>query len=124
MGIAVVEGVTEAGRQTGIAKQTIHYWTETPEFGQLRTRAKAEALPEMWAGIQIGARSLIDGFTSDAPLHHKAQAFVALAERYGLMSGEATARTETRTLTDGLEDHEKAALRDILDEALRQTEPA
>jgi hypothetical protein len=35
-----------------------------------------------------------------------------------LLSGAATSRTENRTLTDGLNDHEKQQLRDALDRLL------
>jgi hypothetical protein len=38
-----------------------------------------------------------------------------LFDKFALMSGEATARTETKTLTDGMNDHERETLRHILD---------
>lgn len=99
-GIAVVEGVTAAERVTGIPKTTIQYWTEKPEFAQLRTTAREAVIEELWVGLQIGVRELSAGLAGDAPLHHKAQAFVALAERYALLSGDATSRTESRELHD------------------------
>ena len=100
VGIAVVEGVTEAERQTGIPKQTIDYWLDKPEFGQLRTTAREVVVESFWVGIQIGARVLVEGMQSDAPLNHKADAFRSLADRYLLLNGEATARSEHRDISD------------------------
>ena len=99
-GIAVVDGVTAAERVTGIPKETIQYWTQKPEFAQLRTTAREAVIEELWVGLQIGVRELSSGLAGDAPLHHKAQAFIALAERYALLSGDATSRTESRELHD------------------------
>ncbi len=100
VGIAVVEGVTEAERITGIPKQTIDYWMDKPEFGHLRTTAREVVAGEMWVGIQVGVKALVDGLNGDAPLHHKAAAFQALADRFALLTGGATARTENRELND------------------------
>lgn len=112
VGIAVVEGVTRAEEETGIPKETIHYWTHDPTFAQLRTRARDEFLAEMWAGVQLGVRALIKGLDGDeAPLRDKSQAVDVLARNYQLMSGAATSRTETKELTDGLTDDEKDQLR-------------
>ena len=100
VGIATVEGVTEAERQTGIPKQTIDYWLDKPEFGHLRTTAREVVVDSFWVGIQIGAKALTEGLQSDAPLNHKADAFRSLADRYLLLNGEATARSEHRDISD------------------------
>ena len=120
VGVALVEGVTAAGDKTGIAKTTIQEWINKPEYVQLRTTAQEVVAQSLWVGVQIGAKALIEGLQGDAPLHHKASAFEALAERWALLSGEATSRTEHRELTDALDDHEKASLRSILEEALAE----
>ena len=99
-GIAVVEGVTAAERSTGIPKETIHYWVNKPEFAQLRTTAREVVVESFWVGIQIGARVLVEGMQSDAPLNHKADAFRRLAYRYLLLNGEDTARSEHRDISD------------------------
>lgn len=125
MGIAVVEGVTRAEEQTGIPKETIQYWTHDPLFAQLRTRARDEFLAEMWAGVQVGVRALIDGLQStEPPLRDKSQAVDVLARNYQLMSGAATSRTETKELTDGLSDDEKDQLRKAIRAAVGEEVPA
>jgi hypothetical protein len=100
VGIAMVDGVTAAERVTGIPKETIQYWTTKPEFAQLRTTAREVVAEEMWIGIQVGVRELVAGLAGDAPLHHKASAFQALADRFALLTGGATSRTESRELND------------------------
>ena len=100
VGIAVVDGVTAAERVTGIPKQTIDYWLSKPEFGQLRTTARESVIADLWVGLQIGVHELTKGLAEDHPLHHKAAAFRELAERYALLSGDATSRTESRELHD------------------------
>ena len=100
VGIAMVDGVTSAERQTGIPKETIQYWTAKPEFAHLRTTARETVAEEMWIGIQVGVRELVAGLSGDAPLHHKASAFQALADRFALLTGGATSRTESRELND------------------------
>ena len=115
VGIAAVEGVTAAERETGIPKTTIQYWTEKPEFVHLRTTARETVIEQLWVGIQVGIEALTAGLQGDAPVNHKAAAFQALAERYALLNGEATTRSENRELYDR-PDHE---LRDGLREAER-----
>jgi hypothetical protein len=41
-----------------------------------------------------------------------------------LLSGAATSRTETKTLTDDLDDHERQALRDVIDRAIAESAAA
>lgn len=118
VGVAVVDGVTEAERKTGIPKETIHYWSKQPRFAHLRTTAQEEVAADFWIGIQIALDEVVKGVQGDAPLHHKADALRTLAERYALLTGAATARTEMIAVTDGLDDHEKAALRKVIDDVI------
>lgn len=120
VGIALVEGVTEAERQTDIPKQTIDYWLRQDErFGHLRTRAREEVAEDFWTGIQIGLEEVSKGLRSDAPLKDKAAALGVLYDRFALLSGQATQRTENRDLASEFDDHERKALRDAIDEATR-----
>jgi len=100
VGIAMVDGVTQAERVTGIPKTTIQQWKDRPEYAQLRTTAREVVAESMWVGIQVGVEQLVEGLKGDAPLHHKASAFQALADRFALLTGGATGRMETRELND------------------------
>jgi hypothetical protein len=122
VGIAAVEGVTEAERETGIPKETIHYWLNKPEFAHLRTTAREIVVSQFWIGIQVGLEEVVKGLRGDAPLNHKADALRTLAERFALLNGEVTARTES--LTAGMDDHERATLRSVLMRAVAEDGPA
>ena len=98
-GIAVVEGVTEAERQTGIPKETIHYWTKT-EFAHLRTTAREVVVDQFWIALQVGLREVLKGISGEAPLKEKSDALRTIADRYALLTGSATSRTENRELND------------------------
>ena len=100
VGVALVDGVTEAERQTGIPKETIHYWQSKPEFAQLRTTAREVVVDQFWIGLQVGLREVLKGIESDAPLKEKSDALRVIADRYALLTGDATSRMESRELND------------------------
>jgi transposase-like protein len=107
-----------AAEAHGIPRTTLRYWMNDPELAELRQKAREElsegaaiAAHMAWAGLiramQEGRLEPRDLITAAGVATDKAQ----------LLAGHATARTENRTLTDGLDDHEKRILRDILDRA-------
>ncbi len=119
-GIAAAEGVTEAERQTGIPKETIHYWLRQPQFAPLRTTAQAIVVEDFWAGVQIGIEEVTKALRNpDVPLRDKAQALGVIYDRFALLSGRATGRTEARDITDTLSPDMSEALADDIDEWLR-----
>lgn len=105
VGIATVDGQTKAAEVTGIPATTIDYWLDKPEFVALRSTAREKVIEQLWVGLQVGVEALTEGIKGSAPLNHKAAAFAALAERYALLNGEATTRSENRELHDR-PDHE------------------
>jgi hypothetical protein len=117
-----VSGQTEAEQQTGIPQQTISGWFNSPEFSELRSRTREQVAAQFWAVIQRGLEQVDAGLDGDHPLRDKAQALGILYDRYALLSGQATSRTEHRDLTADLDDHEKQTLRDLIEGAL--AEPA
>lgn len=123
VGIALVAGQTAAAEQTGIPKQTIDYWMDKPEFGHLRTRTREEFEAALWTGLQVGLEAIVEGFKT-GELRDRASAFGTLYDRYALMTGQATSRTESRSITEGMDDHERAALRTIIDGALAAAGPS
>lgn len=123
VGIAVVEGVTEAERQTDIPKVTIWQWMQKPEYEHLRTNAREVVVEAFWIGIQVGVDEVVKGLRGEAPLNHKADALRTLTEKYALLNGEATARTESRDLTDIFDDHETRAIVDAAREYVGRTGP-
>lgn len=116
-GIAAAEGVTEAERQTGIPKETIHYWLNKPEFAHLRTTARETVADQFWVGVQVGLEQIVAGLKGDAPLKDKAAALATLYDRHALLTGGATGRTESRDITGTLSDSDVIATLRAVDEA-------
>lgn len=122
VGIALVSGPVKAGEVTGIPHRTISDWMAAPEFAELRLRAREDVAALFWAAVQEGVEAVRAGLNGDEPLRDKAAALGVLYDRYALLSGQATSRTEHRDLTASLDDHEKQRLRDLIEGAL--AEPA
>jgi len=103
-GIAVVEGLTIAHEKTGIPLTTIDYWMDRPEFVELRTKTRDQVADQMWAGIQVGLREVVAGLSGDAPLRDKSVALGILYDKHALLTGGATARSESRDISGTLSD--------------------
>lgn len=119
MTVAMASSAQAASEQTGIPRTSIAYWLHSPEFVELRQKTRED--------IAEGAMVLAN--LTQAELMRKVQAgeveprdlaviFGISIDKAQLLRGEATARTENRTLSDGLNDHEKQQLRDALDRLL------
>lgn len=112
-----------AAEQTGIPRSTIRRWLEDPELVELRQKTRESMAADMKALAMVALEALM-GAIRRGELEGR-DLIVALGvaiDKAQLLSGEATSRTETRDLTATLDDHERARLRDILDDALRQAE--
>jgi transposase-like protein len=120
VGIAVVEGVTEAERQTGIPKTTIQYWSDQPKFAQLRTKSADVVAEEMWAAIQAGMARMIELLPQTDDISKVGVALGILYDKRALLTGGATGRWESRELND-LPDSTYVA---AINEAKRLVEPA
>jgi transposase-like protein len=114
-------GLNAAAKQTGIAKQTIDYWMDRPEFGQFRTKAREDMAEEIKVvahlAWQMAAEALRSGRMEPRDILFAAEKATNLQL---LMTGEATSRTETRSLTDDLDDHEAEVLGELIREELER----
>lgn len=117
--------MTAASESTGIPVTTIDYWMDKPEFAELRMKTRE----------QIAEGSMVLANLAQSELSRKVKAGEVeprdLAVIYGiaidkaqLLSGAATSRTETKSLTDGLDDHERQTLRDVIDRAVAESAEA
>lgn len=116
---AEISGVTVAGEKLGIPKTTIQYWFDSPQFAPFRTKTREDMGEEVklvahlaWKRI---AEALISGEMEPRDAIFAAEKATNLQL---LMSGEATERTETRSLTDGLDDHEAEVLGQVIRDEL------
>ncbi len=116
VGIAVATGnVSEAARQTGIAESTIRQWVDLPEFAELRERTKDQVAAEWWAMVQKAFRRSAELLDATEDPVKAATAGAIIFDKMALSTGEATARTESRSLTHDYDDNEKRRLRDFID---------
>jgi hypothetical protein len=115
VGIAMLEGVTESERQTGIPHRTISDWMERPEFAEFRLRAREQVAEDVKTAFLVGLARSMELMRTDTDLRAVGDITDKLGNRWALMTGEATIRTESRTLTEGLDDHERLTLRNAID---------
>jgi hypothetical protein len=123
-GIALMDGAAEASRQTGIPENTIRGWLDSPEFAELRTRKTEAVAEEWWGGVQKAFRRTVELLErTDDPVK-AATAGAIMFDKLALTRGQATSRTETRALSDELDDHERAFLKQIILEEMDTREEA
>ena len=114
---AEMASMTAASEATGIPLSTIDRWMDEPWAVELRTKTR-EDLGEDARLLAHRTLALIkDRLPSYEPKDLNV-IFGILVDKAQLLTGAPTSRTETRALTDGLEDHEKQALRDAIDRIL------
>ncbi len=119
---AEMGSLTQASEQTGIPLSTIAYWTHRPEFAEVRSKTREDLGEEIkmvahlaWTRI---AEALRDGSMEPRDAIFAAEKATSLQL---LMSGDATARTETRDISGTLSDGD---IREAIREAGRLTAPA
>lgn len=116
---ASVDSVTAASEATGIPESTIRYWRDSPRFAELRAKTREDEAAGFKVLIHMAQARLAELIPS-----MEARDLVILAgvatDKAQLLSGQATGRTETRNLTDALDDHEKELLRDVIDKAAEE----
>ncbi len=116
---AEATSILGAAEQAGIPESTLRYWLDKPEFAYLRENAREAMAEEARTVARLAWRKL--GEAMEAGELEPRDLIIAAGmatDKSLLLNGEATGRVETRTLTEGLNDHERATLRDIIDGAL------
>ena len=106
-----------AAEAQGVPESSLRYWLDDPKFAELRTKTREETA----GAFHVLAHLAMDRLRELVPTMEPRDLTVLLGvatDKAALLSGQPTSRTETRALTEGLDDHEKARLREILDEAL------
>ncbi len=117
-----VSGVIVASEQTGIPATTIEYWLHKPEFAALRTKTREDLAEEYRVTAHLAVARVAELLpTMDA--RDAIFAFEKAATLAQLLTGHATARTETRDITDTLSPDAIDALSDEIDVWLKNRKP-
>jgi hypothetical protein len=120
---AVASSTLAASEGSGIPESTLRYWMNNPEFAEIREKAREELAPLASTVAVVGWIESLRLLREHKLDPHDVIFLTGLAtDKSQLLNGLATARTETKALTDGLDDHEKDALRAILREAIGEGE--
>ena len=115
VGRAEVIGTRPAAREAHIPVSTVHHWRNSPDMAQLRTETREDVAADVWAAFQKGVRRMTVLMDTTEDLTKVAIASGILYDKMALMTGGPTSRTETRSVTDDLNDDEKRRLRDWVD---------
>jgi hypothetical protein len=122
---AVASSTLAASEGSGIPESTLRYWMNNPEFAEIREKAREELAPLASTVAVIGWIESLRLLREHKLEPHDVIFLTGLAtDKSQLLNGLATARTETKALTDGLDDHEREALRDVIDRALAESAEA
>lgn len=107
-----------AADQTGIPRTTIAYWMEEPEFVAIRQKTREELAEESKA---LAHKTLAEIKRRLAEFEPRDLTILygVLTDKSQLLAGQATSRTETKNITETLDDHEREALADAIDEWLK-----
>jgi hypothetical protein len=122
VGESEVKGVRPTAREHNVPESSIRVWRADPEFARLRAETREEVAQDVWAAFQVGVKRIVELIPKTDDLSKVAVATGIIYDKAALIAGQATARTESRSLTDGMDDHERAALKRMLTEALEEVE--
>src|ERR1035437_1349681 len=108
-----------AAEGLGIPPSTVYYWFDQPEFVELRKKTREDMSAET-AALAHKVLGVITAKLPDYEPRDLNTLYGILVDKSQLLTGEATARLENRDLTNGLDDHEKEAMADLLKRAIEE----
>lgn len=117
--LAANKSVTAVAEEMGVPRTTIAYWLERPEFVELRRKTAAEMAEGSMVLAKLAQAELVRRIEDHEVEPKDLAVILGIAiDKAQLLDGKATSRTET--VTAGFDDHEKAALHDLLAKALEE----
>ena len=107
----------------GSPTYAIRHWREKPELAELAAKTRADLADEMKVLAQLAASELMAKVQKQEIDPRDLIILLGVSIDKGqLLAGEATARNENRDLTDGMDDHERVRLKEVLREAIEVSE--
>ena len=98
---AEMTSLTEASETTGIPKSTVKYWMDDPAFAQVRTKTREDLADEIKVVAHLAWRRIAEALrTGEMEPRDATFAAEKATSLQILMTGGATARTESRELND------------------------
>ena len=118
---AEMTSVKAAAETHGIPERTVGYWFDSPDFAEVRAKTREDLAAESM-GMAHTVLGEIKRRLPEFEPRDLSVLYGILTDKGQLLSGAATSRTETRDLTDALDDHERQNLRDAIDAYLKTAE--
>ena len=115
VGLSEIIGTKPAARRMHIPESTLRRWREAPEMVLLRAEKREDVAADVWAGFQKGVHRIVALMDTTEDMSKVAVATGILYDKFALMTGGPTSRSETRSVTDDLGDDEKQRLRNWID---------
>ncbi len=113
-----------ASAKLGVPETNIRRWRDDPELAKYVERTREE-LAEGAGLLAHRALEVISRRIDEFEPRDLTILFGVMVDKAQLLSGQPTARTESRDITADLDDHERATLRDAIDAFLgTAAEPA
>ncbi len=103
----------EAAEKNGIPPTTVQYWFDHPDFAAVRAKTREDLAEESMAMAHTVLGQIKARLNEFEP-RDLSVLYGILTDKGQLLSGAATSRTETKDITETLDDHERQALRDLL----------
>jgi len=116
---ATVSSVAAAAESAGVPESTLRYWFDSPDFALVRAKTRDDLAAESM-GMAHRVLEEITRRLSEFEPRDLSVLYGILTDKGQLLSGAATSRTETKDITDTLSDHEREALRAVIDQALAE----
>jgi hypothetical protein len=114
---AEMVNIAAAAEQAGIPESTIRRRMDDPDLADLRSKTREDLAEQAHLLVQLAAEAIQRRLPEFEP-RDLTILYGVMMDKKLLLTGQATARTETRILTAALDDHEKQALRDAIDRIL------
>lgn len=114
---AELTNVAAAAEAQGIPQSTLRRWMDDPALADLRSKTREDLANEAHVLAQLAAEQIQRRLPEYEPRDLNTL-YGIMVDKSQLLSGAATSRTETKAITDGLDDHEKQTLRDAIDRIL------
>jgi transposase-like protein len=120
VGEAEVKGVRRTAREHHIPVSTLQAFRTHPDYAQMRTEKREDVAADVWTAFQMGVQRVMQLIPDSDDLQKVATATGIIYDKYALIAGQATSRSEHRDIVSDLDDHERDTLARILREAVEE----
>ncbi len=120
---AEMSNAAAAAEAHGVPESTLSRWLNDPELVEMRAKTRESLAEDMKVLAVMALRALVEAIQAGKVMPRDLVMALGVAvDKAQLLSGQATGRIETKDITETLDDHERAALRDVLESVLREAE--